>query len=210
MFLLLVVGCADSALGAKSSDMSEAPESDGSGSATTATSESDTAGSDSVPPAWYALDASLAIVDGAPVSDAAVVALTVVGEDLTTVLCDVPLGVEGVVEGEPDTKAQAQLAVWWRIPVDPLEPSCADLPATLDVGVGELLPDVRAQLGTVGLDGVADALYGAYLRADDGPVWTFGWAGTDSDRAGDSEATLPPPDGQYTLSSLFLVPLPGE
>lgn len=156
-------------------------------------------------PAWYVVRADLAVAGGAPVAEGAVVSIDVVDADLERTDCVVELDPAGlravtVTVAEPGS-------LWWELPVVPVAESCATLPSTLTLGLGSLDPDVRARLGAVQLDTVADSLFGAYLLLD-GAATAYGYAGTESDLAGDNPALLPPPDGRYRLAPLYLAPLP--
>lgn len=189
-------GSFDSASGATT-------DADSSGSPTDTTT-SDTA----LPlsPAWYAVDATLTVLGGFPVGSPGAVSLTVVDADLARVACTVPLDTSALGAGPPGTST---VWLWWTLPVTPVEESCASLPETISLGLGELVPDVRAELGAVGLDQASDALYGAYLLADGASNVTFGVGATEAGFDGEGAAGQPVPDGTYTLQTLFLVPLPG-
>jgi hypothetical protein len=157
-------------------------------------------------PAWYVVRAELPILGGVAAAEGATVALDVVDRDRSRVNCSVELDASGLTAG---TVAAADPgSVWWALPVVDTTDVCAPLPETLLLGVGVLGPDVRARLGTVGQDAVANSLYGAYLVLDDAAV-VFGYAGTATDLLGDDVAVLPPPDGLYRVAPLYLVPLPG-
>lgn len=199
---LLLAGCSDSAL---SNELAPADD-----SSTRLTGNDDTGVEDddtSAPPApaWYVVRADLGLTNGAPVADGATVTVDVIDADLERVNCIVELAVDGIVATAVD--GADATTVWWEVPVAPLEAPCATLPDELLLGVGAMHPDVRARLGSVGNDDIADSLYGAYLALD-GEVAAFGYAGTASDLLGDDVAVVPPPDGLYRLSPLYLVPLP--
>lgn len=154
-------------------------------------------------PAWYVVRADLSIVGGVASAEGASVAIDVIDEDLERLNCVVDLAPDLVTAAEPDADR-----VWWTVPVRSLMAPCATLPDTIELGVGSLHPDVRARLGTVGHDDIADSLYGAWLRVDEGDITVFGYAGTVTDLMGDDAATLPPPDGLYRLAPLYVVALP--
>jgi hypothetical protein len=158
-------------------------------------------------PTWYVVRADLSVIGGVASPEAATVAIDVIDADLERVNCVVDLAADLVTgataESEPDSDA-----VWWTVPVRSDTAPCANLPDTLQLGVGALHPDVRARLGTVGHDDIADSLYGAWLRADEGAVTVYGYAGTATDLFGDDVAALPPPDGLYRLAPLYVVALP--
>jgi hypothetical protein len=160
---------------------------------------------ESLPPEWFTLEARLQVLGGEAVADGAEVTFLAVAKDRQTVACEVPLVVSGVTIEAPDS---AEVALWWAFTVEAADDACAPLPTTIGLGVGELGADARAQLGAVGMDTVAESLFGAYLQVDGAGPSLYGWAGTESDAAGDDPATLPPPDGVYGLHPLYLVALP--
>lgn len=203
--LLGASGCSDYDLGAERAPRSDTGWGGDAGGDTADTGPNDTdTDLDEVPPDGWVLHARLAAVGGVPVADGADVRVAFVNGDAGEVACEVPLDPAGVVAG---TSPEDVVALWWELPALAEAEACGPLPATLGVGVGELHASARARLGTVGLDTVADSLYGAYVRADDGPVYVLGYAGTDGDLAGDDVATTPPPDGTYTLAPLYVLPL---
>lgn len=159
----------------------------------------------SIEPAWYVVRADLTVADGLPVPDGAELSIDVVDADLERTDCVVELDPSGLAAATVDGAEPGSL--WWELPVVPTTASCATLPTTLTLGVGSLDPDVRARLGTVHLDAVADSLFGAYFLLD-GAITAYGYAGTANDLFGDDLAALPPPDGLYRLAPLYLAPLP--
>lgn len=156
-------------------------------------------------PAWFVIRADLAVEDGLPTGEGASVTIDVVDADLVRTDCVVPLVTEGIEAMDAPNGDDGSL--WWEIPVAPATETCAELPPTLRVGIGSMHPDVRARLGSVGQDGVAESLYAAYM-VHAGSVAAFGYAGTATDMLGDDTALLPVPDGLYRLAPLYLVPLP--
>ena len=201
--LSLLVGlsaCADYDLAAEA-DNTAAPIDDDTGDS----SDDDTA--PEAVPAWYVVRAELTILGGVAVADGAAVQVDVVDADLERVDCSFELPVTGLSAPEI---APAETGVWWELPVDAPEDACAELPSVLTLGVAELHVDVRARLGTVNLDEVADSLFGAWMLVEGATEPSvYGYAGSASDLAGDDIATLPPPDGTYTLAPLYLLELPG-
>lgn len=160
---------------------------------------------DSLPPEWITFTARLTVAKGAAVPDGAEVGLVAVAADRASVVCEVPLTPTAVEVPAPD---ESTVALWWAFSVEAPDTACVPVPTNLAFGVGELGPDARAQLGAVGMDAVADSLYGAYVQVDGSDVYLYGWAGTESDAAGDDPASFPAPDGVYLLSPLFLLALP--
>lgn len=198
--LVGLAGCADYKVGAME-DNASAPIDDDTG---------DSSDADTAPepvPTWYVVRAELTILGGLAVADGAAVQIDVVDADLERIDCTFALPVTDLrVPAAPPAEA----GVWWELPVEAPEDACARLPGTLTLGVSELHPDVRARLGTVNLDDVADSLYGAWILVEGATEPSvYGYAGTAVDLAGDDVAALPPPDGTYTLAPLYLLELPG-
>jgi len=203
-FGLLLAGCSSAY------DMAKGDEASFEDTAVGGGTDSDTGDLDSVPviePAWYVVRASLSVLDGVASAVDSAVTLEVIDADLARIDCTVALGTDGLLAGEVDGELGV---VWWYVPVEPVEPPCAPLPAALSLGVGTLHPDARARLGAVGYDGVADSLYGAWIREEDGGPSVYGYAGTAADLTGDDAAVFPPPDGLYSLAPLYVIALPSE
>lgn len=199
MILLTAFACADYAVTDKNNgayDTAQAGTDSGGGD-----TEGDTGVAEPVP-AWWSLAATVTVAGGSPDATTAVVTLPVVDVDGETVDCTPVLDATGLVEAASPDLA---IAEWWTMPVVVAGESCATLPTELAFGIGQLDAEVRARLGQVGLDDSADALYGTYLQADGGTVYTVGYA-TAASSSG--VAVEPPPDDTYTLVSLFLMPLP--
>lgn len=158
-------------------------------------------------PAWWAVHAQLTVFQGvASIQDAAV-EVEIVDADLERIACSFALDTTTLAVGTPD---DADVAVWWDLGVAAPADACATLPASLGLGIGRLLPDARARLGSVGNAAVADSLYGAFVRAGDSPLAVYGYAGTAANRAGAGQAEWPLPDGLYTLEPLYLLALPAR
>lgn len=202
--LLLLFGCADYDLGIASG---------GKGDTAGEAAPEDTAFADTsdsaLPsnPAWYVVRADLSVVGGVASPEAATITIDVIDADLERINCVVDLASDLVTSAGAESELDIE-GVWWNVPVRSDIAPCANLPDMLQLGVGPLHPDVRARLGTVGHDDIADSLYGAWLRADEGAVTVYGYAGTATDLFGDDAATLPPPDGLYRLAPLYVVALP--
>lgn len=205
--LLALGACADYALESKVSGDNAAPE-DGTDDADvqdTGTIEDTGGGADTPVPDGWVVEAQLALAGGVPVADGATIRVDFVEAGDDAVACTVeidPTGVAGAAS--PD----ASIWAWWEVVVVPEGSTCSALPETIGLGVGELHPDARARLGAAGRDDVADSLFGAYVRVNDGPLWVYGYAGTEGDLAGDDVAADPPPDGVYALLPLYVLPLP--
>lgn len=199
--LVLPLGCAEYNLG-KGADSFVDETGRATDAADTAPDDSDDAEL-AENPAWYVVRAELRVVAGEASAEGASVSIEVIDADLERITCVVDLTPALVTAAEPEPEA-----VWWNVPVRSASAPCATLPDTILLGVGSLHADVRARLGTVGHDDIADSLYGAWLRADAGDIAAFGYAGTASDLVGDEIAVLPPPDGLYRLAPLYVVALP--
>lgn len=193
-----VCGCADNALVKAPTATAAGGDSGG-----TSTSQTDTAVS---APAWYALRGTLVVAGGLPVAEGSALEVEIVDADLTTVSCSAQVEAAAIV---PVADNSGPLAAWWVADLSALE-LCAAVPTSIGVGIGELVPDVRARLGSVGLDDVADALFGAWSAEGGGAPLSFGYAATEADLTGDDVAALPAPDGVYGVESLYLSALPEE
>lgn len=194
-----LAGCADYALEKGAPQDAEADE----GGDADDSDHADTGSDEAAPNGWYP-DATFGLVSGGPVADGA--SITVVYGDSASgdVTCVASLDPSPLVAGDPPDET---IWAWWEGPVTTLDTACDGQPDTLGLGIGELHPDVRARLGAAGLDDVADSLFGAFVRVNGEDLWAFGYAGTDADLGGDDAAANPPPDGTYTLSALYLLPL---
>jgi hypothetical protein len=170
-------------------------------------------------PYWFSLGASLTLEDGVPL--AVTLSLAFYGEDLGELDCTESRDVSGIVVSR-DTP-DPSVFHWWRLNSVAVASACVNpgqLPQDLVLGLGALHPEVEAQLLSVGLDGVAGSLYGAYalldpdqldLDPEDQVALAYGYGGTASDRAGESDAleTGPLVDGDYELTGIYLFPLKG-
>lgn len=199
ILVLLLSACSDSSLAVKD---------DGSKDTANAGTDSwDTEGDtgqidDPATPAWYTVNAVVALAAGAPDPSTAMIEIEVVDEDLVRIDCSVALD---PAELSGDQVPNEDIYTWWALPVTPLEDPCTTLPTTLELGLGTLDAEVRARLGTVDLEDSAGQLWGAWMRVDGGDLWAIGYASAASDP---EEATMPPPDDVYTVVPLFLAPLP--
>lgn len=199
ILVLLFAACADYAMSGDASDPKDTAN-DGTGVDDTA---ADTGViEDPATPAWYAVNAVVALSSGVPDPSTATLEVEVVDEDLVRIDCTVALDPSVLGGAEPPSD---QIYTWWTLAVTPLEDPCTTLPTTIELGLGTLDPEVRARLGSVDLDDAADRLWGTWMRVDGGDLWATGYATAASDP---DTATMPPPDDTYTLVPLFLVPLP--
>lgn len=195
MLALALVGC--------SSDGSLVDYAMEGGSATTSAPPEDEDVSEAFP-AWYAIEAVLVVAEGAPSAAGSSVTVEVVDDTRSEVLCSAEVAATSII-----ASSDGPLGVWWELDLADLD-LCASPPPLEGVGIGELVPDVRARLGAVGLDEVADSVFGAWLQEEGGPPLSFGYAATDTDLTGDDVAELPPPDGSYSVRTLLLSALPVE
>lgn len=203
-FLLIAVlaGCAEDALSAK-----EGAASDTAGGDFDSGTMDDTGPPPpAAEPEWFGLSALLPVAAAQPVTKGVTVSLTVEADPPGEPLCEVTPNLFGVAGGVPPDPS---IAVWWEMSLVAASP-CATLPGRLELGIGTLHPEVRARLGALDLDGVADSLFGAYARVDGGEVYAFGYAGTEAALSGAEPARLPPPDGTYTVVPVYLLALPAQ
>lgn len=199
-YILGFTGCTDSALSATegATDASDTAGSDSDDST------NDTAAEDNsdYEAAWFTLGATLTISGGIATAAGSSVHFVLGDPDLVRLDCD-DLALDTLATVEPPTEPYyAQ----WSLTV-PADDGCggvnATLPASLSIAMGELDPEVRAQLGTVGLDQEASHLYGAFFGADGGPFLPFGYA----QGAADADASAAPTDGSYVMEPLLLQPV---
>lgn len=203
-FLLIAVlaGCSENALSAKENGSPDT----GGGDVDTATADDTGTTPPAAEPAWFALSALLPVAAAQPVTKGVTVTLSVESDPPGEPLCEVTPTLFGVEGGVPP---DASIAVWWEMSLVAASP-CATLPGRLELGIGALHPDVRARLGSLDLDVVADSLFGAYARVDGGEVYAFGYAATEAALSGTEPAELPPPDGAYAVVPLYLLALPAQ
>lgn len=170
-----------------------------------ATGGSDDTGAvdDLATPGWFAISAQLAVQDGLALSGSGSVHVEIVAEDGAEVLCEASLlGDWSGAGGDED------VALWWSFATQDAV-LCAELPQ-IHLGIGPLLPDIRARLGAAGMDGVSASLYGAYVSTASGAPSapdTFGYAARPEDLDGSGTGALPLADGTYTLTPLYLIAL---
>jgi hypothetical protein len=200
MPLLLLVACADYSL---SKGDAAAYETADTAAADTAVDEGDTA--EVVVPDHWTPRGRLSIVDGAAVPDGAELFVDTVRVSDGAVVCAAPYDTGLLIAATPPDPSLYQ---WWSGAVAAPD-GCEGAPGTLSVGIGPLLPDLRARLGALGLEAAADALYGAYVSTGGTTVWAFGAAGTEAAYAGEGVADSPPDDGAYVMVPLYAVALGG-
>lgn len=210
--LVLLLGCADYAFkeGAPTSAFDTAQED---GSADSA-DVPDTAADDAFEATWLTLDAVARVEGALAVADGAVARFTLADADLAARECDPVIG-EGFAPNTPPVlDGDASLQVWWSMDAA-TDSGCTkwDYSGAIGFGIGTLDPEVRARLGTVNLEDEADTLLGAWFSlgtaTGSGPYvapFPFGYARRSDGTPGDG--TLG--DGEYTLTPLLLVAVPGE
>jgi hypothetical protein len=198
------------AAGAKGADMAEGGGGD-------VTSAYDSGGADSgdqdggMPATAWSVRGTLVVADGAATVDgASLFAIGVTGDGAISYECELDL--RGLYVAESTDPA---IGAWWRVD-DVGASDCDGVSGGLAIGVGELDVEVRAQLGAVGLDGVADQLFGAWAAVDDGVAQPIGYADPRVDDdcydegTCDAVAALPLPDSAYAVEPLFLLPRTDE
>lgn len=202
LFLPPLLGCAENALSAKG----EAPADTGEPDFTEDTAVDSASPPVDETPAWFALGATLTVAEAQPVAAGVTVTMVVYADPPGEPLCEVTPTLFGVAAGVPPDPA---ITTWWEMDLVAAA-ACAILPSHLGLGIGSLHPDVRARLGADELDAVADSLYGAYARVDEGAAYAYGYAATKADLAGDNVAKPPPPDGTYAIVPVYLLGLPEQ
>jgi hypothetical protein len=155
--------------------------------------------------AWYSVEGSASVADGTAALEGFELRFALADVDLVRLDCDfLSLSDLAVSETPPEG-----MYAWWTFTV-PANPGCEaenlQLPESLGVGLGPLDPEVRARLGTVDKDGVADELWGAWFSANNEDPVAFGYAeGTLG-----GPADVAPPDDSYALVPLLLQPVPAS
>jgi hypothetical protein len=176
----------------------------------------DTNDLDNVEPAWWTLDASVLMEDGAPVQGDTSLLISLIDElaDTTEPICQAsfdewPLTVLDL----PDPA----IFHWWSAELSKAQGDCSahllqSVPDSIELGIGSLHPDIAALLEPAGYDEVASYLYGAYLRVEGSEeIWTYGVAATAAGFAAEQLPVeqAPVPNGTYSLVPIYLLPLQG-
>lgn len=210
--LVLLSACTDYAVkdGAPTSAFDTAQEDGASDSGDV----QDTAPDDTFEATWLTLGAVARVEGALAVADGAVANFTLADADLAARTCDPVVG-EGFVPSTPPSLGEdASLQVWWSMEAVTAS-GCTkwDYSGAIGFGIGTLDPEVRARLGTVDLEAEADTLLGAWFSlgsaTGSGPYiapFPFGYARLSDGTAGDGLLA----DGEYTLTPLLLVAVPGE
>jgi hypothetical protein len=168
------------------------------------TAQSDSAGEEFAPPAWYTFAARLAMLEGEATVEGAEGRVVLASAELDRQDCEALPAAAVSVAALP--AVDDELFGWWTFDLDELT-GCevVGLPQTLGVGIGELNAEVRARLGTVDREGDADDLFGAWLSDDGGTtVFPFGYADGGEVTARDGA----PVNAEFVLEPLLLLALP--
>lgn len=212
---IVLIGCAGADNANSRLDTGSGPL-DGDTASDSATTGLDSSEPDAAPE-WFRLGATLTLEDG--LATQVDVRLEFLDGDHLPVGCTEDRSSLGVVASieTPDPTVYH----WFRVSLAEPVTDCVDaaqVPAELFLGLGDLHPEVEAQLLGLDLDGVSDSLYGAYvlldetqaeLDAPDQVALAYGYAGTETDLSGEATArtAAPLPDGDYTLAGVYLFPL---
>lgn len=194
--------------------------SDTAASADDTADDSDTMSADSgaQTPAWYTVGAT------ANLSGGALTALTVNYTLLPETPSDGPIceSLRAPISAIDVPSPDAAIYHWWLVELPQDDGACEGaegLPTTLLLGLGALHPDIVAGLKDDADQAAAGSLYGAYIATDgvgeDGQaeaIYVYGYAGTAADLAGETiPVTAPPaPDGDYSLTPVYVLKLPGD
>lgn len=203
MFVFLIfgfTGCAENNLAAM--DAATGASDSGNSESDDGTNDTGEADNSDYEAAWYTVGATLAISGGVATAAGSGVHFVLGDTDLVRLDCD-ELVLDTLETVEPPTEPYyAQ----WSLTV-PADDGCggvnATLPSSLSIAMGPLDPEVRAQLGTVGLDQESAHLYGAFFAANGGTIVPFGYA----QGAIETDASAAPADGNYVLEPLLLQPV---
>ena len=192
VWLGVVAGCASEAdMAASGADVAE-----DTGSPAPTQSGTDTA--EAAAPAWRAVEATLAIVDGA--IDVTRSTLTVTTYDAALEpLCDATAAIRAAEPALSDD--DAALALWAVTPDG--TPCGAEL---LTLGLAPYDPQLDPARVAHGYDDATP--FSALLGGPDDTLWVYGIAGTDDQLAGAATADVVE-DGGYTIAALILTPWGG-
>jgi hypothetical protein len=182
--------------------------------------DSDTMSADSgvLPPAWYTVGATASLSGG--LLTALTVTYSILPETPSDgLICEslrAPISAVDVPSPDPT------IYHWWLVELPGDDGACEGaevLPTTLLLGLGALHADIVAGLKDDAEQAAAGSLYGAYVATDgvqeDGQaesIYVYGYAGTPADLAGETipVAAPPAPDGDYTLTPVYVLKLPGD
>jgi hypothetical protein len=159
--------------------------------------------------AWWRLRARIDVVEGVPQAAGGVLELESYDASLN-LRCEASAQIARVSELAPSESA---LVVWWQVVAADWSGTCIDwdqpIPvASVQLGVGEMHPEILAVLGTVEeAEANAEAsLNGAYARVQGaGEIYVFGVAGPPAAFAGVGEPAVaaPLPDGTWTFAPAY-------
>ena len=211
---ILALGCADLGglnLGGDSADLHDS-------SASPEDSQTDSDGWDAPDPSWWVLEATVLMEEALPVAGDVQLTISLLDEtaDPDLPLCSSSFEPQDIADqASPDP----MIFHWWQLTLGQADPdSDCDahfqdwLPDTLDLGVGELHPDIAALLEPAGYGSVQDYLYGAYVHHPSSKsIWAFGIAATPAGFASEVEPVdaAPVPAGTYLFTPIYLLPVEG-
>ena len=196
----------------------DSSETGASGEDTAQDSDTMSADSGAKSPAWYTVGATASLSGGA------LTALTVTYALLPETPTDGPIceSLRAPISALDAPSPDAAIYHWWLVELPGDDGGCEGseaLPTTLLLGLGGMHPDIIAGLEADDAQDAAGSLYGAYIAtegvAEDGQaesIYIYGYAGTAADLAGETiPVTAPPaPDGDYTLTPVYVLKLPGD
>lgn len=208
LLTLPAIGCSDYATGQEeiSAGAPEQGEADGSDLHDSASEV------DAPVPAWYTIEGTVHVVDREAQTAGAALNFVLADAELQSWACTA-LDLSALVVAIPPV-LDTEIYAWWELN-GASESGCGDvvgLPERFGFGLGELSPEIRARLGSVGQQDSADTLYGAWMvvdsnldgsLADEIEAFPFGYA----DGAGDSLAGEFPADDSYALQPMLVMEL---
>ena len=170
---------------------------------------------DQVAPSWWSLQATVLVEETLPVPEDTTLTASLISDeaDPTSPICTATFVPSSMEDQDPP---DATIFHWWQVTLGEATGDCSApqlgwFADSIEIGVGELHPDIAALLEPAGYEHLEGYLYGAYMRQsdDDDSVWTWGIAGSnasfDSDQESVGEAPLP--NGTYQLVPFYLLPL---
>lgn len=183
-----------------------------------------------VGPAWWRIDGTLDIVDGAVATDGSSLQVRFLGESGSawvlngepTAACS--LRVVESVPGPPELAEAEGLFGWWQLAVETAEdaPCPWTIPtpdavgdselSQLILGLGPADPRLGAAMDAAGVPEAADVygLYALHPGPEGDVVYVHGIAGTQANLDGAEPVVedAPVPDGVYEIQTLVLLPIP--
>lgn len=180
-------------------------------------SADDTGDWDQADPVWWSLAGTVLVEDALPILGDTSFRITMIDEsaDPENPICQASYDEMALtVLDSPDPS----IFHWWAATLgEPTYSDCSPhlltrVPATIELGIGSLHPDIAALLEPAGYAEVEAYLYGAYLRTEGvQTIWTYGVAATaagfDAEQLPVDEGPLP--DGTYSVVPIYLLPVEG-